>query len=145
MRARCATEDALRARVWNPPTEETQRMISTSVSSVTPIHIKGGKTRWPSVSSHLALKPSQPRQDLMRHELQPPGRAEAAPSGNVQPHREHLQRDLCSRMSPLGVTSHAYSLLVLRFISALAECINRGEHLAEWHNEMGTRRSVKRH
>lgn len=69
----------------------------------------------------------------------------AALSGNVRPHIGHLQRFLCSCLLPHHVASHPSSFLVLRFISTSAECINRGEHLVEWHNKMGTRRSVKRH
>ena len=45
----------------------------------------------------------------------------------------------------LHVASNARSLPVLCFILALAECINRREHLAEWHHEMGPSCSAKYH
>lgn len=66
-------------------------------------------------------------------------------SGNKRPPIGHAQSFLCSCMLPHGVASNAHSLPVLRFILALAACINRREHLAEWHHEMGTSCSAKYH
>lgn len=69
----------------------------------------------------------------------------AALSGNAQPHVGHVQRFPCSCTLPRHVASSPCSFLVLHFISASAGCIHKGVHLAEGHNEMGTRLSVKRH
>lgn len=70
----------------------------------------------------------------MRHKQLPLAPVPAALSGNVWPRVGYLTF-LCSSVLPHRVASNAYSFPVLRFISALAECINQGEHLAEWHKK----------
>lgn len=109
------------------------------------IHIRDEKSGDPP-SSHISIK-RHPRPVTISRDTNSLHGAPvmAALSGNEWSHKGHSQRFLCSCMLPHRVASSAHSLQVLRFILALAECINRGEHLAEWHHEMGTSCWVKRH
>lgn len=114
------------------------------------IHVRGGKSGEPHPSLiYFCEMMSQASHCLTGHQQHTRGPPSwpwvFLETARKRPPVGHSQSFLCSCMLPHAAASKALSLPVLCFILALAECINRREHLAEWHHEMGPSCSAKYH
>ena len=137
MRALCLKEDTQDRDCGVSRLGKLKRVTLTSISQIPPVHVRDAKSGdLPSYPFYVKKKKISDQ--ARSHEVYPAytgAPVMAALSGNVRPHVGQVQRFLCFCVLPHFVASNPCSFLVLHFISASAECINKAVLLAGWHGE----------